>query len=113
MADDIEFEIFLDEDDPQIEFVFDETLNILNVTLDQTPNNGQYTLLEGVVDGVNKRFRVSKHIYDASKIAVFKRGVLQQQGSPAGDYTTVDAPTGYFDFNSAPIAGSIITAIYF
>jgi len=80
-------------------------------TINQTPNNGAYNLLIGLVDGINSLFTVSDGSYLTGALSVYLDGQLMTQGV-ANDYTETNPATGTFTFVTPPPVGSIITASY-
>ena len=79
--------------------------------VDQTPDNGTYGLLLGNVDGINTQYTVSQGSYITGKLEVFRNGLIQLQGA-TDDWVETTPGSGTFDFNVAPLAGSIITVVY-
>jgi hypothetical protein len=81
------------------------------VFVDQTPDNGTYGALAGSVNGSNTVFTVSQGSYVSGSLQVFLNGQLQTQGS-SNDFQETTPASGTFTFNTAPVTGDIITAIY-
>jgi len=79
--------------------------------IDQTPDNGTYGFLAGSVDGINTLFTVSQGVYITGTLAVYLNGLLQFQGA-SDDWQETTPASGTFTFNTAPLTGDIITAIY-
>lgn len=79
--------------------------------IDQTPNDGTYGTLAGVVDGANLTFTVSQALYATSKLAVYLNGLIQLQGA-SDDWHELVPASGTFRFSVAPLAGDIVTAVY-
>lgn len=81
--------------------------------IDQTPDNGTYNLLGGLVNGTNTVYTVSQAVYLIGKLYVFRNGQLMVQGAGAnGDWTETNPTTGTFTFNTAPVTTDVITAVY-
>jgi hypothetical protein len=80
-------------------------------TINQTPNNGAYNLLIGLVDGINSLFTVSDGSYLTGALSVYLDGQLMTQGV-ANDYTETNPATGTFTFVTPPPVGSVITVNY-
>lgn len=81
------------------------------IYIDQTPDNGNYGLLAGSLDGVNKVFTVSQGEYVIGKIAVYLNGEIQEQGV-AKDFTESDASNGEITFTVAPASIDVVTVVY-
>ncbi len=81
------------------------------IYVDQTPDDGTYGLLAGLVDGSNDLYTVSQGLYLTGKLSVYLNGVFQLQG-PLDDWQETDPSTGTFTFNIPPAVDSIISVQY-
>jgi len=79
--------------------------------IDQTPDNGTYTLLIGDVDGINTTFTVSQGEYPTGKLVVALNGQILEQGATE-DFVETTPASGIFDFVVAPQVGDVVTAFY-
>lgn len=79
--------------------------------IDQTPDNGTYTLLSGLVNNSNTIYYVSAGSYISGSLQVFLNGQFQTQGS-SYDWIETTPSGGSFTFITAPATNDIITAIY-
>jgi hypothetical protein len=79
--------------------------------INQTPDNGAYSLLAGNVDGVNDLFTVSSGQFLTGSLVVYLNGQLLTQGA-SNDYVETSPSAGTFTFNTPPTLGSVITAMY-
>lgn len=84
---------------------------VINVFTDQTPDSGTYGLLSGSVNGSNKVFTVSQNTYQSGSLQVYRNGQLLSQGS-GNDFQETSPASGTFTFETAPLTGDVITAIY-
>jgi hypothetical protein len=82
-----------------------------SIYIDQTPDNGTYGLLAGTVNGSNTVFTVAGGAYTTGKLAVYLNGQLLTQGA-SNDYQETTPASGTFTFITAPVTGSIVTAVY-
>ena len=80
--------------------------------IDQTPDNGTYSLLSGTVNGSNKVFTTSQSKYVSGTLQVFLNGQMQAQGTGVNDWAETTPGSGTFTFVTAPITNDIITAYY-
>ncbi len=80
-------------------------------TIDQTPDNGTYGFLGGLVDGINTTFTVSAAQYTSGSLLVYLNGLVQLQG-PTDDWQETTPGSGTFDFNTPPAIGDIVTVSY-
>lgn len=84
-----------------------------SIQIDQTPDNGSYGLLLGLVDGFNTTFQVSTLVYAPGKLIVYVNGLAQELGTTAPqDWVETDPTTGTFDFIVPPLATDVITVEY-
>lgn len=79
--------------------------------IDQTPDNGTYGALAGLVNSSNTVFTVSQGAYLSGYLQVFRNGLLQLQGA-SDDWQETTPASGTFTFNTAPTTGDIITVVY-
>lgn len=79
--------------------------------IDQTPDNGTYGALAGLVNSSNTVFTVSQGAYLSGYLQVYRNGLLQLQGA-SDDWQETTPSSGTFTFNIAPTTGDIITAVY-
>lgn len=82
-----------------------------NILVDQTPDNGTYGTLAGLVDGINTTFTVSAGVYITGKLQVYLNGLIQLQGA-TDDWEELLPGSGTFDFIVPPLVGDIITVVY-
>lgn len=79
--------------------------------IDQTPDNGTYGALAGLVNSSNTVFTVSQGSYITGFLQVYRNGLLQLQGA-SDDWQETTPASGTFTFNTAPTTGDIITVVY-
>lgn len=79
--------------------------------IDQTPDNGTYGLIAGTVNGSTTVFTVSQAQYISGTLQIYLNGLIQLQGA-SDDWKETTPASGTFTFNTAPLTGDIITAIY-
>lgn len=84
------------------------TLGSTSFNYDATPDNGQYGLLSGSVNGSNTVFTTVTG-YISGSLIVFLNGIAQ---NPGDDYTETTPASGTFTFVSAPQTNDKIVVQY-
>lgn len=89
-----------------------QTAGIASLTdffTDQTPDNGTYPTLAGLINGSNALFTVSEGVYLTGKLLVYLNGQLLLNGT---DFTETTPASGTFTLATAPVSGDVLTAQY-
>jgi hypothetical protein len=81
------------------------------IYIDQTPDNGAYGLLSGLINGTNSLFTVSQGTYVSGTLVVALDGIVLTQGA-SQDYVETSPASGTFTLSFAPPTGSVLTCWY-
>ena len=81
------------------------------IYIDQSPDNGAYGVISGLINGTNSLFTVSQGTYVSGTLVVALDGIVLTQGA-SQDYVETSPASGTFTLSFAPPTGSVLTCWY-